>query len=70
MKAYLVLDTKIHDLDSFRECIEKVPAFIEKHNGKFIVQGAEPTPMEGSWRPERMVMLEFPGRENARSFFR
>ena len=62
MKAYLVLDFTIHDLQSFREYIEKVPSYIMKHGGKYIVQGAEPTPMEGDWRPQRMVILEFPAR--------
>ena len=68
MKAYLVLDLKIHDFSSFREYIDNVPSFIRKHGGKYIVQGAEPTPMEGDWRPERMVILEFPARENAKAF--
>ena len=68
MKAYLVLDFEINDLESFGEYIEKVPAFIEKHDGKYIVQGAEPTPMEGNWRPERMVIIEFPARKNATAF--
>jgi len=66
MKAYLVLDLKIHDLDSFRAYIDNVPSFIRKHGGKYVVQGAEP--MEGDWRPERMVILEFPARENATAF--
>ena len=68
MKAYLVLDLAIHDFASFREYIEKVPTFIAKHGGKYIVQGAEPTPLEGNWRPERMVILEFPARQNATGF--
>ena len=68
MKAYLVLDLTIHDPESFREYVEKVPSFIMKHDGKYIVQGAEPTPMEGDWRPQRMVILEFPTRLNATAF--
>ncbi|MCP4619821.1 MAG: DUF1330 domain-containing protein [Bradyrhizobium sp.] len=68
MKAYLVLDLKIHDFHSFREYIDNVPSFIRKHGGRYIVQGSEPIPMEGDWRPERMVILEFPARENATAF--
>jgi uncharacterized protein (DUF1330 family) len=68
MKAYLVLDFTIHDLESFREYIEKVPSFITKHGGQYIVQGAKPIPVEGAWRPERMVILEFPARQNATAF--
>ncbi len=68
MKAYLVLDLTVHDFGSFREYIEKVPAFIREHGGRYIVQGAEPTPMEGDWQPQRMVILEFPARDNATAF--
>jgi uncharacterized protein (DUF1330 family) len=68
MKAYLVLDLAVHDFGSFREYIDKVPSFIVKHGGKYIVQGAEPTPLEGDWRPQRMVILEFPSRQDATAF--
>jgi len=68
MKAYLVLDLAIHDLASFLPYISAIPAFIEKHGGKYVVQGAEPTVMVGDWAPERMVILEFPSRQNAKAF--
>ena len=68
MKAYLILDLAIHDFPGFRPYIAGIPAFIEKHGGRYIVQGAEPTPMEGDWRPERMVVIEFPARVNAEAF--
>ena len=68
MNAYLVLDITIHDFDKFREYINKIPEFIEKHSGRYIVQGEEPTVMEGDWNPERMVVIEFPSRESAKAF--
>ena len=68
MNAYLILDITIHDLASFSEYIQKIPAFIEKYSGKYIVQGVEPIVMEGTWKPERVVVIEFPAKENAKSF--
>ena len=68
MKAYLVLDFAIHDLEGFRPYIANVPAFIARHGGRYIVQGAEPEPVEGTWSPERMVILEFPSRPHAEQF--
>ncbi len=68
MKAYLVLDFAIHDLPGFRPYISAIPAFIEKHGGKYIVRGVHPTVMEGGWAPELMVILEFPSRQNANAF--
>lgn len=68
MKTYLVLDLAIHDLAGFRPYIAGIPAFIEKHSGRYIVRGVPPTTMEGDWTPELMVVLEFPARENAEAF--
>jgi len=68
MKAYLILDLTIHDFGGFAPYIAAIPAFIEKHSGKYIVQGVQPTPLEGDWKPERMVVIEFPGREAAEAF--
>jgi uncharacterized protein (DUF1330 family) len=68
MKAYLVLDLAIHDFPRFRAYIDAIPACIAKHAGRYIVQGAAPTPVEGDWRPQRMVIIEFPARANAEAF--
>ena len=65
MKAYLVLDFSVHDFGGFRKYIAEIPAFIAKHSGKYIVQGVQPTTIEGDWKPERLVIIEFPEREKA-----
>lgn len=33
------------------------------------MQGVEPEVMEGDWHPDRVVVLEFPSKENAKEFF-
>lgn len=68
MKSYLVLDLAVNDFNGFKKYIAEIPAFIAKHSGRYLVQGTEPTTIEGDWRPERMVILEFPERGNAESF--
>jgi uncharacterized protein (DUF1330 family) len=68
MKAYLVLDFSIHDLEGFMPYVETVPTYIARHGGKYIVRGAAPRTIEGDWRPERVVILEFPSRRNAEQF--
>jgi len=70
MKGYLILDFSIKDYGSFKEYIEKIPAFIKKHGGKYIVQGVEAEVMEGEWQPERVVVLEFPSTEIAKNFLK
>ena len=68
MTAYLVLDFSVKDLRGFLPYVEAIPTFIEKHGGRSVVRGVEPTVMEGEWAPARMVILEFPSRENAEAF--
>ncbi len=68
MKAYLVLDFSVRDWPEFRTYVSDIPAFIEKHGGRYIVRGAEPTVMEGDWSPGYMVILEFPSSQSAKDF--
>jgi uncharacterized protein (DUF1330 family) len=68
MKAYLVLDLSVNNFGGFKKYIAGIPAFIAKHSGNYIVQGVQPTPIEGDWKPERIVIIEFPARNNAEAF--
>ena len=68
MKVYLQLDLSVNDFGGFRKYIAEIPAFIAKHSGKYIVQGVQPTTIEGNWKPERMVIIEFPERKMAEAF--
>jgi uncharacterized protein (DUF1330 family) len=68
MKAYLVLDLTVNDFNGFRKYVAEIPAFIARHSGQYIVRGVEPTTIEGDWKPERLVIIEFPARENAEAF--
>jgi uncharacterized protein (DUF1330 family) len=68
MKAYLVLDLSVNDFGGFKKYIAEIPAFIARHSGRYIVQGTQPTVIEGDWKPERMVIIEFPERAKAEAF--
>jgi len=68
VKAYLVLDLAINDFAAFSPYIAAIPAHIARHQGRYIVQGVEPTPIEGDWTPQRLVIIEFPERSNAEAF--
>ena len=63
-----MLDLAINDFAGFSPYIAAIPAHIARHGGRYIVQGAEPTVVEGDWTPPRLVILEFPDRANAEAF--
>jgi uncharacterized protein (DUF1330 family) len=58
----------VNDFDGFRKYLAEIPAFVAKHSGKYLVKGAQPTAIEGDWKPERMVIIEFSERGNAEAF--
>ena len=68
MKSYLILDLAIKDFPGFMEYIKKIPAYLKKHDGKYIVEGVEPDIIEGDWKPERIVVLEFSSKDKANEF--
>ena len=70
MKAYLILDIEVQDLNLFRSYVSEIPAFVKKHSGQYIVQSVEAEAIEGDWKPQRVVVIEFPSRENAQEFLK
>jgi uncharacterized protein (DUF1330 family) len=68
MKAYLVLDLAIENLDLFFEYAAQIPKQIQKHHGRYIVKGVVPEKIEGDWLPERLVILEFDSKQHAQNF--
>ena len=68
MSAYLIVDITIHDPDRYQDYVRQVPVFIEKHKGSYLVRGGEVEVKEGGWRPQRVIVLEFPDTRHASAF--
>ena len=69
MPAYVIANITIHDPGAYAEYAAGTPATIAAHGGRFLVRGGEVTPMEGDWRPDRLVVLEFPDMDAARRWY-
>jgi uncharacterized protein (DUF1330 family) len=65
MSAYLILDIDVRDPETYKEYVAAAPDFVRKHGGIYRVRGGAPAPLEGEWRPQRIVVVEFPNREAA-----
>jgi uncharacterized protein (DUF1330 family) len=66
MPAYLIADVAITDAAGFEEYRKQVPATIAKYGGRFLARGGAVQTLEGDWRPQRLVVLEFPSVEQAK----
>jgi uncharacterized protein (DUF1330 family) len=61
MPAYLGVEHVITDAQKFEEYRVKVGPMIAKHGGRYLTKGASHRmPEGGHWKPERMVIIEFP----------
>lgn len=68
MPAYIILDFRVTDMPLFMEYVEQIPTHIQRHGGKYIVEGLRPEVIEGDWKPETLVVLEFPSQTQAKAF--
>ena len=60
MAAYLIVDIQVTDPAVFDEYKRRVPATIIAHGGRYLTRGGVTQVLEGSWRPRRTIILEFP----------
>jgi len=67
--AYLVVDARSSDPARMQEYRRLAQTAVEKFGGRYLVRGGEYEVLEGGWRPERLVVVEFPSREAAKSFY-
>lgn len=70
MPAYIIADTEIHDHKLYDEYKRKVLPTIQKFGGRFIVRGAPHELLEGTWRPHRLVVIEFPDMAKLKAWYR
>ena len=69
MAAYVIADVNVTDPALYEDYRKMVPATIAKYGGRFLARGGAFEVKEGDWRPSRVVVLEFPSMEQARTWY-
>ena len=67
MSIYVILDIDVYDEKKYLEYQKQVPAIIKKYGGRYLVRGGNIISL-GEWKPERIVVLEFPSFEKLQAF--
>lgn len=69
MPGYILVDTQIENAEAYEEYKALARPIAESYGGKYLTRGG---PMEvidnDLWSPTRIVLIEFPDVEKARSF--
>ncbi len=69
MAAYVVVDLEITDAAVFDDYRKQVPATLAPYGGRFIIRGGTSETLEGDWTPKRVVVIEFPDRAAAKTWW-
>ncbi len=69
MPAYVIVNVHVKDPELYKEYVAAAPPTIERHGGRYVARGGEVWVREGSWSPERLVVLEFPDAQAARRWY-
>jgi len=69
MAAYIVVDIDVKDATTYARYRDLAPPSIAQYGGRYIVRGGKTEILEGEWRPNRFVVIEFPDVEKARAWW-
>jgi uncharacterized protein (DUF1330 family) len=59
MTAYLLADIEVTDQEAYERYKKGVVASIAAFGGRYIARGGSTEVLEGTWRPRRLVIVEF-----------
>jgi uncharacterized protein (DUF1330 family) len=69
MSAYVIVEVTIHDHNEYEEYKKLTPTSIAAFGGRFVIRGAKTESLEGDWKPERIVVLEFSSVDRAKEWW-
>ena len=69
MAAYVIVQVDVKDAVRYEDYKRLVPAGLAKFGGHFLVRGGKTHTMEGTWAPQRFVIVEFPSVDQAKAWW-
>ena len=69
MSAYIVVDCEVMNPAQYENYKKLAPAAIAAHGGRYLARGGATVVLEGEWKPNRVVILEFPSLAAAQGFY-
>jgi uncharacterized protein (DUF1330 family) len=69
MAAFVVVQIEVTDKERYEAYKQMVPPSLKSYDGRFAVRGGKVETLEGTWSPERFVVIEFPSAEQAKAWW-
>ena len=68
MSAYVVVEIDVKNPEGYEEYKKLAPPPIAAFGGKYIARGGKAENLEGDWKPNRIVILEFESVDKAKNW--
>ena len=69
MAAYVILDAKVQDAAGYAEYVKAGSPSVPQYGGEYIARGGKVEVLEGSWQPNRIVVIEFASFDRAKRWY-
>jgi uncharacterized protein (DUF1330 family) len=69
MAAYVIFDVEVQDAAGYEEYRQAGSPSVPPYGGKYIVRGGRVEVLEGTWRPSRVIVIEFESFEQAKRWY-
>jgi uncharacterized protein (DUF1330 family) len=67
MSVYMIIDSKVKDREKYDQYLDQVQPIVAKHGGRYHVRGENIRAL-GTWRPQRIIVIEFPSEDAIRGW--
>ena len=65
MTTYVVVDNEVHNGEEYKKYLELITPTVDQYNGKYVIRAGEIFFSDTSWRPDRLVVIEFANKTDA-----
>jgi uncharacterized protein (DUF1330 family) len=69
LPAYIIVNVTVNDAKRYEDYKPLASASIAQFGGKYLARGGKSEALEGDYKPNRMVILEFPSVEKAKAWW-
>jgi uncharacterized protein (DUF1330 family) len=69
VSAYVISRVSIRDAEAMQRYVAEAPATVAPFGGRYLVRADTATALEGTWDADRIVVLEFPTRDDALAWY-
>ena len=70
MAAYFISDASVKNAEALESFRARALSSITRYGGRYLARAGLVEPVEGTWKPSAIIIIEFPDLERAKTWYR